>query len=383
MIPGVKLAAFASVILAVLTFSAAAREWRVASAEEFAGVKPAPGDVIVWAAGRHADVVMRLKAAGSEQAPITLRAEKPGGAVFTGASQLEARGAWLVIEGLTFEGTTVDPIILRDAKNCRVTACSVRSCNPEGKRIHWLRIGGKASADNRVDHCSFEDKRGDGVVLVVDGDEGRIATGTRIDHNVFRGIIKAVRNGMEAVRVGDSSFQTLDAKTLVEDNRFEDCRGDAEVISNKSCGNIFRRNVFTGCDGGAIVLRHGDRCVVEENRIEGQGRPKSGGIRIHGTGHIVRGNVIERTAAFAVALPAGNSVPKPTGHAPVKDAVIEGNRIANPAGPVFVLGEPHDDRKRQDTAPSGVVFRKNEVTAQGEHPLVKEFLTSPGGVQWE
>jgi poly(beta-D-mannuronate) lyase len=370
------------VILACLS-SVQARDWRVASAAEFSVATPVPGDVIVWAPGRYADVSMRLKGEGTEAAPITVRAETPGAAVFTGASRIEASGAWLVIEWLTFEGGTIDPIFLRDARHCRVTGCTVRSCNPEGKRIHWLRIGGKSSADNRVDGCTFEDKRGDGVMLVIDGDEGQIATGTRIDHNVFRGIVKAVRNGMEAIRVGDSSFQRLDAKTTIEDNRFEDCRGDAEVVSNKSSANVFRGNVFTGCDGGAIVLRHGDRCVVEGNRIDGQSRLKSGGIRIHGDGHIVRGNTIERTVAFAIALPAGNSVPRDTGHAPVTKALIESNRILRPEGPVFVLGEPHDDKKRQDTAPSGVVFRGNVIEERGEHPLAKEYLTTAGGVRWE
>lgn len=337
----------------------------------------------MWAPGRYTDVSMRLKAEGTEAAPIIVRAEKPGGAVFTGASRIEVTGAWLVVEGLTFEGGTLEPIFLRDARHCRVTACTVRACNPEGKRIHWLRIGGKSSSDNRVDGCTFEDKRGDGVMLVVDGDEGRIATGTRIDHNVFRGIVKAVRNGMEALRVGDSSFQHLDAKTTVEENRFEDCRGDAEVVSNKSSANLFRGNIFTGCEGGAIVLRHGDRCVVEGNRIDGVGRPRSGGIRIHGDGHIVRGNTIERTGTFAISLPAGNSVPREVGHAPVTNALIEANRILRPAGPVFVLGEPHDDKKRQDTAPTGVIFRGNVVEERGEHPQVKEYLTTSGGVRWE
>jgi poly(beta-D-mannuronate) lyase len=188
---------------------------------------------------------------------------------------------------------------------------------------------------------------------------------------------------MEALRVGDSGFQYLDAKTTVEENRFEDCRGDAEVISNKSSANVFRGNVFIGCDGGAIVLRHGDRCVVEGNRIDGQGRAKSGGIRVHGEGHVVRGNIIERTGAFAISLPAGNSVPRQVGHAPVKQALIEGNRILRPAGRIFVLGEPHDDKKRQDTAPVGVVFRGNVVEERGEHPLVSEYLATPNGVRWK
>jgi poly(beta-D-mannuronate) lyase len=264
-----------------------------------------------------------------------------------------------------------------------VTACTVRACQAEGVRLHYVRIGGKTSTANRVDHCTFDDKRTDGVMLIIDGDDGVLSTGTRIDHNLFRGITRAVRNGMEAIRVGDSSFQEQEARTLVEENRFEACRGDAEVVSNKSSGNTYRGNVFVGCDGGAIVLRHGERCVVEGNRIDGEGRAKSGGVRLHGRGHVVRGNVIERTGAYAIALPAWNSVPRPPGHAPVRDAVIEGNRITRPAGPVFVLGEPHDSKKLQDTAPTGVTFRANQIVELGAQTQVKEFLKTEGGIRWE
>jgi poly(beta-D-mannuronate) lyase len=376
---------FLHALLLTVVWSSAgfAREWRVTSGAEFAAALAQPGDVIVWPAGRYSDVTMRWKAQGTEAEPITLRAEVPGAVVFTGQSQLEARGAWLIIEGLTFEETTIDPIVLRDAQHCRVTACAIRACNPEGKRLHYLRIGGKSSADNRVDHCTFADKRTDGVMLVIDGDEGQLALRTRIDHNLFRGVYKSVRNGMEALRIGDSGFQRTDAHTVVEDNGFEECRGDAEVISVKSSANTIRGNVFTGCDGAAIVLRHGDRTVVEGNRIDGEERKKSGGIRVHGVGHIVRGNTIERTGAFAIALPAGNSVPKDSGHAPVIDALIEGNRVRNPAGLVFVLGEPHDDEKKQDTAPTRVIFRRNEVEGAGSQDKVKEFLKVEGGVKWE
>ena len=89
------------------------------------------------------------------------------------------------------------------------------------------------------------------------------------------------------------------------------------------------------------MLRHGDRCVVEGNRIDGEGRAKSGGIRIHGRGHVVKDNVIERTGAFAIALPAGNSVPREAGHAPVRDAVIEGNRIKAPVVPKLLYPVPY------------------------------------------
>jgi hypothetical protein len=51
---------------------------------------------------------------------------------------------------------------------------------------------------------------------------------------------------------------------LVEQNFFDRCDGDAEVISNKSCDNIHRWNTFINC-WGSLCLRHGNRCVVDGN----------------------------------------------------------------------------------------------------------------------
>ena len=171
------------------------------------------------------------------------------------------RGAWLVAEGLAFEGTTIDPILLKDAQNCRVTACTVRACNVEGARLRFLRIGGKASRANRVDHCTFDDKRTDGVMLIVDGDD-EISTDTQIDHNVFRGITRAVRNGMEAIRVGDSGFGAGGAdagggKSLRGVPR--ERRGGVEQIDGQYLSGKYLRGLRRRRDRA----RHGDRCVVE------------------------------------------------------------------------------------------------------------------------
>jgi hypothetical protein len=81
-----------SLAIAAATFALAtagiAAEWRVASATEFAAasVKVKAGDTIVWAAGRHADVAMRLRGQGEERHRLPC-AETTGGAIFTGASQ--------------------------------------------------------------------------------------------------------------------------------------------------------------------------------------------------------------------------------------------------------------------------------------------------------
>ena len=66
----------------------------------------------------------------------------------------------------------------------------------------------------------------------------------RIDHNYFghRPILGS--NGGETLRIGTSHYSMSNSFTVVEDNYFDRCDGEEEIISNESGGNVFRRNVF-------------------------------------------------------------------------------------------------------------------------------------------
>ncbi len=90
--------------------------------------------------------------------------------------------------------------------------------------------------------------------------------------------------------------------TIVEHNLFEDCDGDPEIISVKSCDNIIRHNTFVG-SYGTLSLRHGNRNRVEGNYFFGNNKPigtspagsdlYTGGIRIYGTDHVIINNYME------------------------------------------------------------------------------------------
>lgn len=352
---------------------------RLAGPEELpaAAARARPGDTLVLPDGLYRDRRLVFRAAGAEGRPITLRPATPGGATFTGRSSLEVQGAWLVVSGLRFEGCTVAPIVLRGARSCRVTGCAVIRCNPEtNTRMHWLHITGTGSRDNRIDHCRFEGKYRDGVVLVVGGDRGTLATDTRIDHNDFRDVVRAVPNGMETIRIGTSDVQRLEARAVVEWNRFERASGDAEIISSKSCGNLFRYNTFVECEGG-VVMRHGARCVVEGNFFFGGGRKRTAGIRLHGAGHRVVNNYLEGLADFGIAVPAGQARFETTGHEPASDAVIAHNTLVDLAGPALVIGDRSLGPDR-DTPPRDLLWIDNLVASTAT-PLRDE---SPASSRW-
>lgn len=297
-----------------------------------------PGDELVIAPGVYRDLAVSLGAQGQPDRPITIRPGSPGSVVFTGSSSVELKGVGVTLNGLCFEGCTAAPLLLRDTRSCRITNCSFIRCNPpDNSRTHWLRVVGGAAADNRVDHCRFEGKTADGVMLVVDGSDGKMPARTRIDSNHFAHVVRAVRNGMETIRLGTSSYGQIDAISVVEGNLFERCSGDAEIISVKSCGNIIRRNTFRGCEGG-VVLRHGHRSRVESNYFFGDGVARSAGIRVHGSDHRVFNNYLQGLGGFSLALPNGQTRFQPAGHEPTVSAVVAHNTIVGSLGPSIEIG---------------------------------------------
>jgi len=185
--------------------------------------------------------------------------------------------------------------------------------------IKWVFIGGIwddhtfqfESHHNRIDHNVFQNKNTPGHYITVDGtndgdEDFRQSKYDRIDHNYFRNNGPRAANEQESIRVGWSEMSKSSGFTTIEFNLFEDCDGDPEFVSIKSCDNIIRHNTFKGCYG-TLSLRHGNRNRVEGNYFFGDEKPNStftnsngststiytGGIRIYGTDHIIVNNYFE------------------------------------------------------------------------------------------
>jgi poly(beta-D-mannuronate) lyase len=87
----------------------------------------------------------------------------------------------------------------------------------------------------------------------------------------------------------------------VERNLFEECNGETEIISSKSCGNTYRYNTFRKCQG-TLTLRHGNRCLVEGNFFFGEGVSSTGGIRVIGEDHRMQNNYLTGLKGTVTAL---------------------------------------------------------------------------------
>lgn len=302
-----------------------------------------PGDRFVLADGIWTDAKLKIKAVGSESSPIHLAAQTPGKVVLTGKSRLEISGRYVVVEGLWFRDVNAGGDIIsfrtssRDhAHHCRVTQCAITdsrtSANVEDCK--WVSLYG---TQNRFDHCFLAGKKSGGTTLVVWVSDQ--PNGHRIDSNHFGLRPPLGRNGGETIRVGTSDVSLNVSKTTVEGNYFERCNGEAEIISSKSCENVYHRNTFVECSG-ALTLRHGDRCLVDANYFLGNGAKGSGGVRIIGRDHVVVNNYFEnlRGSGSRSALSIMNGIPESPlhGYWQVERAVVAFNTFIECAYPVSV-----------------------------------------------
>tara|TARA_R110002096_G_scaffold4493_7_gene20821 strand:- start:7173 stop:8495 length:1323 start_codon:yes stop_codon:yes gene_type:complete len=326
--------------LALLPCSIEAAEIQVNSPDELLRVAKAakPGDVIVVSGNDWKDVEAKLTISGTSEQPIIIRSDS----AWTGQSSLQLVGEHVVLDGFTFrDGSLKEGHVMQvHGAHCRVTRCTFKNYNPKKTsiRFHWLSLYGH---HHRVDHCLFEGQDHSGVTLVVwllgDGQVGS----HRIERNHFKNRAKGDGNGFETLRIGTSETSMKKGNCVVSGNLFENCDGEIEIISNKSCDNVYEKNTFVGC-AGTLTLRHGNRCVVRENLILGDGERQSGGIRIVGEGHKIIGNHIEGVGNRingAIALSAGVPNAKLNQYAQVRHILIDRNTLIGNAGEEIVLGQ--------------------------------------------
>ncbi len=277
-----------------------------------------PGDKIVLANGTWTDTELELVGQGTAENPITLTVQEKGKVFLEGQSNLRIAGEFIHVEGLVFRNghtPTGEVISFKKNKellcnNCRVTECVIEDYNPSERfdADYWVGIYGK---NNRFDHNYLVGKRNRGVTLAVRlNNEASQENDHHIDHNYFGYHPILGSNGGETLRIGTSHYSLKNSKTLVEDNYFERCNGEHEIISNKSCQNTFRNNTFLECQG-TLTMRHGNETLVENNYFFGNKKANTGGIRIINESQTVKNNYCEGLTGyrFRGALVIMNGVP--------------------------------------------------------------------------
>ncbi|MCF7789533.1 MAG: polysaccharide lyase 6 family protein [Prosthecobacter sp.] len=330
-----------------LAIPALARDIPVADAAAFAAAAQTinAGDTLILNDGTWADAQLKLEAEGTAANPVTIKAQTPGKVIFTGTSRLSVGGSHITVVGLWFQNPTAEQVIelRKDSKqlasDSRITNCAVTNDTQltSTASAQFVSIYG---ARNRVDHCYIAGKTTQGTTMVVwlsneSKDQGK----HQIDHNHFGPRQKLGQNGGETIRLGDSKTSMQTAACIVEHNLFEKCDGEAECISNKSCGNVYRFNTFKGVSG-TLTLRHGNKCIVSDNVFDGTGAKGAGGVRVIGEYHIVEGNHFENLTGdnerSALCIMLGIPDSPANGYFQVKHAEITQNSFVSCAHNILI-----------------------------------------------
>jgi poly(beta-D-mannuronate) lyase len=358
------------ILACLISCAAPANETVVKSEAEYRDAVKAlrRGDTIVLANGEWRDFEVLFAGEGTADQPITLRAEANGKVFLTGQSNLRLAGEYLHVSGLVFKegySPTNTVIAFRStqgeyANNSRVTEVVIDHFNnPERfEEDYWVMMYGK---NNRFDHNHLEGKSNQGVTMAVRLDSAESQENYHlIDHNYFGPRPVLGSNGGETLRIGTSHYSMSNSFTTVENNYFDRCNGEVEIISSKSGGNSFRGNLFFE-SRGTLTLRHGNSNVVENNVFLGNGVDHTGGIRVINKGQIIRNNYMHGLTGhrFGGALVVMNGVPNSpiNRYHQVEDAVIENNSII--ASDHIELAAGADEERA--APPLRTVFRNNLI----------------------
>ncbi len=327
-----------------------------------------PGDTIVLANGEWRDFEILFAGNGTAERPITLTAETKGKVIITGQSNLRIAGEHLIVSGLVFKdgySPTNTVIAFRRtkgeyARNSRVTEVVVdHFSNPERHETDfWVIMYGR---NNRFDHNHLVGKSNSGVTMAVrlDSEESQ-NNHHRIDHNYFGPRPVLGSNGGETLRIGTSKYSLTDSFTVVENNYFDRCNGEVEIISSKSGNNTFRGNVFFE-SRGTLTLRHGNDNLVENNVFLGNGVDHTGGIRLINKRQTIRNNYLSGLTGhrFGGGLVIMNGVPNSpiNRYHQVEDSVVENNTLVNVEHIELAAGSDEE----RSAVPITTTFRNNII----------------------
>ncbi|WP_400075980.1 chondroitinase-B domain-containing protein [Winogradskyella sp. R77965] len=382
------------ITLLLVTQTVSAIDYTVNSASQFNNLSLQPCDVVTWTNGTYSNQDIDFNAIGESGSPIVLRAETPGGVIFTGESRMNIWGEYLIVDGFYWDGGIGfnNHVEFRRsgsnsdfANNCILRNCAFNDLQVEDPaepdaKSRWTVLYG---SNNTIENCSFLNKDTTGVCILV---ELSYNNGGTAGHNILRNYFYNVtpKDGRtnsgdsEGIRIGSSSQQTENASVLVEGNYFQDVDGENEIISNKSLGNTFRNNTFRNCRG-SLVLRHGAQARVEGNYFMGENKTKSGGIRVSDQDHIIINNYMQdldnTSDSFnnGITLMGGNAASGGTsnGYQTVSNVLIAFNTIYDSDDPIYF------NDSRGNNIPSGTIANNAIYSTNGT--IVSGDVASIGG----
>ena len=380
---------YLTILVFAFTSYATAKTIKVNNIDEFNKQQKilVAGDSIVLANGVWKDVEFKFKGEGKAGNYIYLTVENIGKVTIEGTSRLQFSGKYLHISGLVFtnghgaKGTVLEFKTSSEdyAYNSVLSECVIDRFNQPLKDTDdkWVGVWGKK---NTVEYCYFGGKSNQGTTLVVwPNDSNSINNGHLIYRNYFGPRPGLGANGGETIRIGTSDVCNNSSGTIVEGNYFEQCNGEIEIISNKSCDNIYSNNTFFECEG-TLTIRHGNRSTVSGNWFFGNAKENTGGVRVINEGHLIYNNYFYklRGDGFRSGITIMNGIPNTplNGYLAVKNVVIANNTLYDCASPM-AFGAGFGERDRT-VRPENTLLINNLVYSPNSSELVKYFDKTDG-----
>lgn len=354
-----------------------------------------PGDTILVNDGTYNLGSIKISRSGTQARRIIIKSVHLHGAKITGKSALNLfYQNFVTYEGFDFDTEPVSTIIkLEGCSYIRISRnkFSMQKLS-DTQTSKWITIGDIwenqvcNSHHNRIDHNLFDGKYDTGAWLVIDGSHGTapdISKYDRIDHNIFRNNTPRVTNEKETIRIGVSDLSLLSSFTMVENNLFENCDGDPEFVSVKSCNNTIRNNTFRKCLG-TLSLRHGHNSIVSGNFFFGEGKTAEfngtktgcGGIRVYGMNHQIFNNYMEGLTGnkwdAAITITNGdvaNNSTNLTSHFLPENVIFAHNTLVNNFSNIEI---GFDNNGNYNKAPKNCKIINNLITAN-ENAVIKSF----------
>lgn len=350
-----------------------------------------PGDTITVVNGLYdSEGSITITNSGEENKIIIIQAEEIGGVELSGETYFDFRKcSYIEVKGFNFTSLNVTAIKLQASNNIRITRN--RFAIKETESVKWILVGGiwddpnALSHHNRIDHNLFENKTYPGNFITIDGtpDPTYISSQyDRIDHNHFKFNTPRAENEKESIRVGWSELSQSSGFTVVEYNLFEECDGDPEIISVKTCDDTVRYNTFVGCVG-TVSLRHGNRSSVYGNFFLGYNKTGTGGIRIYGDDHKIYNNYFEGLTGTVWDAPItltngdadiSSSLAK---HFRINRAIIVHNTLVNNSHNIEI---GYTNNGKYSKPPKEVTIADN-IIAANENEIVK-IISNPIDFVW-
>ena len=292
-------------------------------------------------------------------------------------------------EGIRFE-RTLKPVSWDDrallqahsgAESIDVTNCDFLDVNYTEAIVDSFFADLTDCGEVSFQSCQFGPKASKGDMVYI------VPTANSIDrHQITDCIFKDFNSsslgnnpGATFIRIGGSASNTKMVECTVADNTFQGFHvsGETEMISNKSGGNRYERNVFFDCEA-ALTLRVGSWCHVLENyftpalnKNDNGFSGKNSSIRVHGYGHRIVNNYIHHAAAgnYSSAIVVGGG--GTTGYDEADSCLISYNTIVDSRSPIIF----QDTNQNQTDFPVNNYIESNLVYLSGVYfPPTNAFI---------